>query len=206
MSNYKIIVSNENKRTFADNLEYFMKLHGKTRSDVCKDLEIGYSSLSSWLLATNYPRIEKIEQLAQYFNIEKSALIESKFNVLPPEEIGKHLKEARLSKGLTQRALSEALDVGLSTIKKWEKGQGISNIRVNIVKRIEEVLGIPDALVFGAVSGIPENFERQQKIDQQMKTWNDNFGDVLFSDEEFNEIISYTKYILSKRPADDQKL
>lgn len=198
MSNNKPVESIENKRVFADNLLYFMKAHGKTRSDVSKDLKIGYSALSSWLSATNYPRIEKIEQLAQYFNIEKSALIESKLNIVPPEEIGKHIRSARMSKGFTQKELSELLGVGLSTVKKWEKGQSIRNIRVNTVKLMEEILGISDSLVFGAVSGLPENHERQQKIDQQMVIWNDNFGDTLFTDEQFNEIISFTKYILSK--------
>lgn len=67
-----------NKEIFASNLNYYMKLYKKDRNDICKILEIPYTTLSDWLNAKKYPRIDKIELLANYFNIQKSDLIESK--------------------------------------------------------------------------------------------------------------------------------
>lgn len=71
----------ENKEIFANNLKYYMKLNNKTRLDVCNDLGFSYTTFTSWYKGQFYPRIDKIESLANYFSIEKSDLIENKSNV-----------------------------------------------------------------------------------------------------------------------------
>lgn len=69
-----------NKEIFAKNLKYYMDTYSKDRNDICQILDVPYSTLSDWLNAKKYPRIDKIELLANYFNIQKSDLIESKEN------------------------------------------------------------------------------------------------------------------------------
>ena len=73
-----------NKEVFAKNLKYYMDMHDIDRNDICKILDIPYTTLSDWLNAKKYPRIDKIEIMANYFNIQKSDLIENKeeFNEL----------------------------------------------------------------------------------------------------------------------------
>lgn len=67
-----------NKEIFAKNLNYYMNLNKKTRTDVCRDLDIPYSTFTDWCNANIYPRIDKIELLANYFEIKKSDLVENK--------------------------------------------------------------------------------------------------------------------------------
>lgn len=67
-----------NKKIFAKNLNYYMQIHNKDRNDICNILDIPYTTLSDWLNAKKYPRIDKIEMLSNYFKIEKSDLIENK--------------------------------------------------------------------------------------------------------------------------------
>ena len=67
-----------NKEIFAKNLLYYMNLNNKTRNDVCRDLEIPYSTFTDWCNANIYPRIDKIQLLANYFGIQKSDLVENK--------------------------------------------------------------------------------------------------------------------------------
>ena len=67
-----------NKEIFAKNLQYYMKLNNKTRRDVCRDLDIPYSTFTDWCNANIYPRIDKIQLLANYFSIQKADLVESK--------------------------------------------------------------------------------------------------------------------------------
>lgn len=55
-----------------------MDLYQKSRSDICKDLGFAYTTFTSWETGVNYPRIDKIEMMADYFHIEKSDLIEDK--------------------------------------------------------------------------------------------------------------------------------
>lgn len=65
-----------NKDVMAENILYYMTVHDLDRNDICKILDIPYTTLSDWLNAKKYPRIDKIEMLANYFGIEKSDLIE----------------------------------------------------------------------------------------------------------------------------------
>lgn len=67
-----------NKEIFAKNLQYYMDINKKTRNDVCRDLEIPYSTFTDWCNANIYPRIDKIQLLANYFGIQKSDLVEGK--------------------------------------------------------------------------------------------------------------------------------
>ena len=76
-----------NKEIFAKNLKYYMNLYKKDRYDVCKDLNFKYSTFSDWCNGKKYPRIDKIEILANYFHIEKSDLIENKNKYSTPNSI-----------------------------------------------------------------------------------------------------------------------
>lgn len=67
-----------NKEIFARNLNYYMTINKKSRMDVCRDLEIPYSTVTDWCNGNIYPRIDKIELLANYFEIKKSDLVENK--------------------------------------------------------------------------------------------------------------------------------
>lgn len=70
-----------NNEIFSKNLRYYMTINNKTRNDVCKDLDFKYTTFTDWYNGNIYPRIDKIEQLANYFRIEKSDLIEDKSNI-----------------------------------------------------------------------------------------------------------------------------
>ncbi len=70
-----------NKEIFAKNLKYYMTINNKTRNDICKDLGFKYTTFTDWYNGNIYPRIDKIEMLANYFRIEKSDLIEDKEKV-----------------------------------------------------------------------------------------------------------------------------
>lgn len=69
-----------NKEIFAKNLNYYMSINEKSRVDVCRDLDIPYSTFTDWCNGNIYPRIDKIEMLANYFDIKKSDLVENKTN------------------------------------------------------------------------------------------------------------------------------
>lgn len=68
-----------NREIFSKNLKYYMDLYNKTRMEVAKDNGISYTTLTSWLKGDNYPRIDKIEMLANYFRVNKADLIENKY-------------------------------------------------------------------------------------------------------------------------------
>ncbi|KXB35596.1 peptidase S24-like protein [Aerococcus christensenii] len=67
-----------NKEIFANNLKKYMAKYGIDRNKLCADLNFKYMTVSDWINAKTYPRIDKIEILASYFNIKKSDLVEEK--------------------------------------------------------------------------------------------------------------------------------
>ena len=56
-----------NKKIFSENLKYYMTLNNKDRSKLRDDLKINYSTIRDWTNGRAYPRIDKIEMLANYF-------------------------------------------------------------------------------------------------------------------------------------------
>lgn len=61
---------------FSENLKKYMALSGKSRRDVCDALGFSYFTFSDWVTGKKMPRMDKVEQLANYFGILKSDLIE----------------------------------------------------------------------------------------------------------------------------------
>lgn len=75
-----------NKKVFAENLNYYMNINAVDRNKLCQDLGFNYTTVREWTNGTAYPRIDKIEMLANYFGILKSDLIENK-NKSKPDEL-----------------------------------------------------------------------------------------------------------------------
>nr|DAT06298.1 MAG TPA: Repressor protein CI [Caudoviricetes sp.] len=76
----------ENKEIFANNLSFYMEQKGVDRNTLCADLDLKYTTVRDWLKGITYPRIGKIELLANYFNINKSDLIEDKISTAQPSD------------------------------------------------------------------------------------------------------------------------
>lgn len=70
----------ENKDIFSKNLKYYMDKKGVDRNKLCSDLDLKYTTVRDWIKGITYPRIGKIELLANYFGISKSDLIEEKYS------------------------------------------------------------------------------------------------------------------------------
>ena len=51
---------------------------------MCNDLGFVYSTFSDWLNGKKYPRIDKIEMMANYFGISKADLVERHTNKSNP--------------------------------------------------------------------------------------------------------------------------
>lgn len=67
-----------NKKVFANNLAYFVERSGKSQKELAEVVGVATSTFNDWMKGKKYPRIDKIEILANYFGILKSDLIEEK--------------------------------------------------------------------------------------------------------------------------------
>lgn len=67
-----------NKKIMGNNIQYYMDLKGINRKDFAKALNVPYSSVTEWINGISYPRIDKIQMMADYFGIEKADLVENR--------------------------------------------------------------------------------------------------------------------------------
>lgn len=69
------------KKTMASNIRRYMERKGVTNQQLCEALGFKYTTFLDWVNAVTYPRIGKIEAMADYFGIQKSDLIEEPMTV-----------------------------------------------------------------------------------------------------------------------------
>ena len=67
-----------NKETLSKNLKYYIEKSGKDRRELAEIWGFPYSTVTEWINGKKYPRIDRIEIMADYFGILKSDLIEEK--------------------------------------------------------------------------------------------------------------------------------
>lgn len=65
-----------NKEIMAKNIRYYMDKYDKTRQEMCDALGVKYTTFTDWVKGNSYPRIDKIELMANYFGISKADLVE----------------------------------------------------------------------------------------------------------------------------------
>lgn len=67
-----------NKEIMAKNIKKYMAIKGVNQTEMCNALGFKFMTLSDWLHAKTYPRIDKIELMANYFGVSKSDLVEDR--------------------------------------------------------------------------------------------------------------------------------
>lgn len=75
-----------NKETMSKNLKHYIALSGKDRKELAEIWGFPYSTVTEWINGKKYPRIDRIEKMADYFGILKSDLIEEKTSTENPTE------------------------------------------------------------------------------------------------------------------------
>ena len=104
-----------NKEIMGRNITRLMNEAGKTRNDVCRDLGFRYSTFTEWVNGKKYPRIDKIEMMADYFHVQKSDLIEAQTEKAATND-GDGLSESQrelmeFARGLSEEQAERALQI-----------------------------------------------------------------------------------------------
>lgn len=73
-----------NKEIMARNIKKYMNHMNVKRSEISESVGVPYTTFNDWYNGITYPRIDKIEKMANYFGISKADLVEGDVS---PEEI-----------------------------------------------------------------------------------------------------------------------
>ena len=113
----------DNKYIFSINLKRLMDKKQVSRKDVADFLGISYFTVSDWVNGKKYPRMDKVELLANYFGVLKSDLIEEPNNVNSlttisvTEDEQKLVDLFRLIPESQQQMVLQMIEVALNTNK-----------------------------------------------------------------------------------------
>ena len=99
-----------NKEIMAKNIRRLMDGKGVSRRELCNLLGFKYSTVTDWLNAEKYPRIDKIEMMANFFGVNKADLVEP-FNEHPATNSYVHIPVlGAIPAGIPSEAIESVLD------------------------------------------------------------------------------------------------
>ena len=96
-----------NKEIMAKNISYYMDKYDKTRNDMCEALGVKYTTFTDWVKGNSYPRIDKIELMANYFGISKADLVEDHSSKNKGAKIKVY---GRVAAGIPIEAIQDVID------------------------------------------------------------------------------------------------
>ncbi len=97
-----------NKEIMANNIRFYLNQNGISQTEICQTLGFSMSTFSDWVHARTYPRIDKIELMANYFGIEKSDLVEERTK---SQRAGISINVlGRVAAGIPINAITEIID------------------------------------------------------------------------------------------------
>lgn len=83
-----------NKEIMAKNIQRYMRANGLSRKELAQKLNVPYTTITDWIKGNTYPRIDKIEAMANFFGTDKAHLVENPVTY-PQAEIEPTPKSAR---------------------------------------------------------------------------------------------------------------
>ena len=104
----------ENKEVMARNIKRYMNEKGVTPIDVCRALDLKQNTFSDWVNAKAYPRIDKIQKMADYFGVSKAFLVEDIVPVthFTPDEVDIIIEYRRADED-TRKMIRRLLDYSM---------------------------------------------------------------------------------------------
>lgn len=190
-----------NKEIFAQNLNYYMNEKKKSRKEVANSIGVSYFTFTDWVKGKTYPRMDKVEKLAKYFDIKISDLVEKKSTKEETMTIGNLFEYMRKQRKLSVSEFSAEIGISEKDIRSYESSK--DGIPFEVVKTLANYFDIPlESLttkqvktndIFAAFASTNDAYVKQ------MSRWVEIFGNERLSDEEFEKLVEYGKFIISQR-------
>lgn len=191
-----------NKDIMAKNIQFYMDKYEKTRQDMCDALGVKYTTFTDWVKGNSYPRIDKIELMANYFGISKADLVEdhTKYESNSLKKATTIKIYGRVAAGIPLEAIEDVIDEEEIPEELARAGEffglrisgdsmepDIHNGDTVIVKRQNDAES--DEIVIALVNGDDGVCKRLKKYADSIAliSLNPNYEPMYFSREEIDE-------------------
>ncbi len=134
------------KKIFSKNLRRLMDTSDKSQTDIINDLGFTRSAVSSWVIGTRLPRMDKVDALANYFHCKRSDLIEDKPTPAAPSDVMDIVNQYGTDTPEQRAVLSAALDAVDIPAEKRELIQRILKMEPKQVAEVLELLQLADRM------------------------------------------------------------
>lgn len=177
---------------------------GKKQDEIAQQLGVNRSTYGEYERGKIMPPIDKLEQLARLFGVSPASLMGwdkvAEETMDKPVDLAAQIKQLRETKNITMEEISEELHIPLNLLEEYESGT--RKIPYSVIKKMAKFFNVDLVHLYGmefeAVGGESE-LEATAKRLAQAERWGSEFGKIVFTADELEELINYTKYILSKR-------
>ncbi|MCU7557291.1 helix-turn-helix domain-containing protein [Macrococcus capreoli] len=116
------------RKTLSANLQKLMQQKNIDQKELAEALNVSQPTVSNWINQTKYPRIKRIQEIADYFNVPKSKVIE------PWDSITKNNNSLDIVKNLEEKGII----INFSDYDGFEKLS--DEEKIEFQKRIEEAV------------------------------------------------------------------
>lgn len=218
-------VSNQ-REILSKNIKDLLHSRGKTQTDMARDLEIAETTVSSWLNAKKYPRIDKIQMMADYFNVSRSRITEEKQQNLVNESFADYntvsFYDTDVAAGIPSPVEAfkndnkDKIKIADEVLGKYAgdpnifvtkvNGESMNNIIPNksliAVKRIENIFNLKnrDIVVFRNGGDLSVKRFINDKINQRVifkpDSSNEEFVDIVIPYENTQDLEIYGKVVI----------
>ena len=86
-------MENNFRKNLSKNIQDLMKEKNIDQQQLAKAIGVSQPTVSNWIKQNKYPRIQKIQQLADYFGVPKSRITESQTEKIEQDTIAAHLDD-----------------------------------------------------------------------------------------------------------------
>lgn len=113
----------EQCRIFSVNLNRLLNETGKLQVEVAHAIGVSQQTFNTWTKGKAFPRIDKVQALADYFKVDKTDLIdESPEGLTYPQIIGSNIRRYLKMHDMSQTELAKRLGVSQQTVSYWCNG------------------------------------------------------------------------------------
>lgn len=129
-----------NKRIMSENIKRHLSQRGLNVKDFSIEMGFKYTTVLDWVNAKTYPRIDKIELMARYFNVDKSDLVEEYDPIKEKQSTTKQILDDVFGK-LESRRQEKVLDFAQAELTDQNKENTIKLFPYNVQEKLSAGTG-----------------------------------------------------------------
>lgn len=129
-----------NKRIMSENIKRHLSQRGLNVKDFSIEMGFKYTTVLDWVNAKTYPRIDKIELMARYFNVDKSDLVEEYNPIKEKQSTTKQILDNVFSKLETNRQ-DKVVSYAQSELEEQNKENLVQLFSYNVKEKLSAGTG-----------------------------------------------------------------